>query len=379
MSPTEPCMALLHPRALWTIACVATLLLVGLVPVEASSPSEVSVKSRTSTASIRTGTWTNLTPNLTVSSPPGVTDGSMAYDVKDGYVVLFGGYWGSSANGGLSNETWTYRAGVWTQLHPKFNPFGQVDGGMVYDGKDGYVLLFVGVGLGTGGGQTWTFTHGQWTELFPGQAPHWRSWEAMAYDAKDGYVVLYGGVGEDPCACSDTWFHDTWTFAGGVWTKLSTSRSPGSALGGMVGSSMVYDAAKGFVVLFGGEGRLANGSFSNTTWKFSAGSWSRLHPANSPSPREQASMVYDRAIGAVVLFGGSAGGRADMNDTWEFSGRTWTNVSLAGGPAGVVVFSTWVGNSGMPPEVAYDGHDSCVLLFGGRSTAGFTNDTWSYS
>jgi len=57
----------------------------------------------------------------------------------------------------------------------------------------------------------------------------------------------------------------------------------------------------------------------------------------------------------------------------------WTNISLAGGPPGDVVLSNWVGNFGMPPEVAYDGYDSSALLFGGHSSAGFTNGSRSYS
>jgi hypothetical protein len=365
-------------RVLGTLACAATFVLVSLAPFASATSLASLAGPGVHTPTLHTGTWTNLTPTL-AASPPGLTDGSMVYDQKDGYVVLFGGLWSSSANGGASNETWTYRGGVWTQLHLKVHPASQeIEGGMVYDSKDGYVLLFGG----SSGNETWAFAHGKWTELFPTVAPYARNWESMAYDAKDGYVVLYGGWGVGSCGCYAIWFADTWAYSGGAWTELSSYGGPGGGKGnGMLGASMTYDPTKGFVVLFGGGCWGSSSTCGNVTWKFSAGKWSRLHPATSPSSRLQASLVFDPALRAVVLYGGyngSGGGNSELNDTWEFAGGTWTHLSLAGGPA-----ASLVAGSAMPPEVAYDAHDKYVLMFGGHSTTGFstgyTNDTWLYS
>jgi hypothetical protein len=43
----------------------------------------------------------------------------------------------------------------------------------------------------------------------------------MVYDAHDGYVLLFGGYanGFDR--------HDTWTYAGGVWTRIHPGSGPG--------------------------------------------------------------------------------------------------------------------------------------------------------
>src|SRR5271157_4386426 len=71
---------------------------------------------------------------------------------------------------------------------------------------------------------------------------------ASTYDAGDGYALVFGGR-----TANQAW-NDTWSFSNGSWTDrspfLATSSNNPSA---RYGASMAYDAATGFVVLFGGR------------------------------------------------------------------------------------------------------------------------------
>src|SRR2546428_13596664 len=110
----------------------------------------------------------------------------------------------------------------------------------------------------------------------------------MAYDAADGYVLLFGGVHSSVLG-------DTWEFHSGAWTQLSTSSSPPARWL----ASMVYDAADGYVLLFGGydgTSRLAD------TSEVIGGDWTQLSKFSTPSTPIVVSTPPDAAVGTVMLF-----------------------------------------------------------------------------
>jgi hypothetical protein len=154
-------------------------------------------------------TWTSAVPPV----PTARGLGSMVYDARDGYVLLFGGF---TASGDLK-DTWKYLGGRWTELSPATSPSVREGAGIAFDTKDNYVVLFGGLS-GTAGvlSDTWTWAAGAWTKLAPATHPTARAAPSMTYDAKDGYVVLFGGLAAGSAAQSDTW-----KFVGGVWTKLA--------------------------------------------------------------------------------------------------------------------------------------------------------------
>ncbi len=188
---------------------------------------------------------------------------------------------------------------------------------------------------------------------------------ASTYDAGDDYAIVFGGR-----TATQAW-NDTWSFSNGSWTDrspfLATSSNNPSA---RYGASMAYDAATGFVVLFGGRNltTLCGNATSGDTWRYHGGVWTPWNIVG-PGPRAYASLVYDPSLGAVLLFGGKAGAM-DFNDTWELSGGAWTNVT------GTLVASP---SARYAAGVAYDDADSEVILFGGFSlTGGFLHDTWAF-
>jgi hypothetical protein len=80
---------------------------------------------------------------------------------------------------------------------------------------------------------------------------------------------------------------------------------------------MVYDAARGESVLFGGS----NGSYLGDTWTFGIGGWSQRLVSPSPAPRAHHAMAYDPIRQKVVLLGGTDG--TTLSDIWEWDGLAW--------------------------------------------------------
>ncbi|MCX5977648.1 MAG: hypothetical protein NTV33_12730 [Coprothermobacterota bacterium] len=190
-----------------------------------------------------------------------------------------------------------------------------------------------------------------WQELGIRPARHYH---AMVYDSARGKVILFGGF-------IGSYLNDTWSYdpVANSWTNLNPANPPSTRYG----HAMVYDSARGKVILFGGY----SGSYLNDTWSYDpvANSWTNLNPANPPSARDYHAMVYDSSRGKVILFGGYS---SVSNDTWSYDpvANSWTNLNPANPP------STRYGHA-----MVYDSSRGKVILFGGYSGS-YLNDTWSY-
>lgn len=282
---------------------------------------------------------------------------AMAYDSKNGYVVLFGGYNGSS----YFNDTWKFSAGVWSKIPSVLQPPARAGASMTYDAKNGYVVLFGGVNRTGALLDTWKFVGGQWTKLTATTQPAARFLASMTYDANDGYVVLFGGVNK-----TGSLLADTWKFVGGVWTKLVVATHPSARYA----AGMTDDSASGYLLLFGGCHSTAEycGTPLNDTWTFAAGSWKKLAPTLSPSARGGMLLVADPSDGYILMFGGSTDTKA-LRDSWSFSGGTWSPITTTKSPSARVL-----------PGAAFDAKTSEVVLFGGTGVPLTPlGDTWMFS
>jgi len=282
----------------------------------------------------------------------------MVYDARDKYVLLFGG---ATSSGGVLNDTWTFVNGTWRNITPTLSPPARASGNMVYDAQDGYVLLFGGCGAAFSWSacslylnDTWTFEGGVWTKLSPSISPPFRVGGSMAFDGKDRYVVLFGGQISNPKGWPLK--SDTWVFVGGNWTRLKLSVHPAARSF----ANMVYDAKDGYVVLYGGS---IHDQWLNDTWRFVKGHWTSLNLTHSPPVNWGGAMAYDVKDAYVLLFAGYS-----TNDTWEFHGGAWAEVSPATSPPLSVLAS-----------MVYDVRAHCVVLFGGWGTSGLINYLWEYS
>ena len=141
-------------------------------------------------------------------------------------------------------------------------------------------------------------------------------------------------------------------------------------------ASMVYDPAMGATLLYGGD---TYNTLFGDTWAFSKSKgWTQLTPATSPPPLAGASLAYDAATRTVVLFGGTpfhlGQEGSDSNETWTWDGATWTRQFPPVSPP----IRGWNATNGM----VFDSRLNKVVLFGGYDNNNnnfiYMNDTWEW-
>jgi PKD repeat protein len=244
---------------------------------------------------------------------------------------------------------------------------------MAYDPADQYVVLFGGYNSSayTDTNDTWTYAHGNWTQLTTPTAPQPRRGASFAYDAASGHLVLFAGIPSSNACC----FQDTWTFSGGNWTNItassvnSSNTPPARYL-----TQLAYDAADHYVLLYGGCTSLGCASSLNDTWKLVDTNWTDISAASvrSPGARGGGMMLWDPLANSVFLYGGAIPAGIHVSDSWNFSGGNWTQISSPAnpGPRGDA-FMAFV------PAYGY------IVLFGGLYDSplggnGPISDTWLY-
>ncbi|MCI4345700.1 MAG: hypothetical protein L3K07_02955, partial [Thermoplasmata archaeon] len=181
--------------------------------------------------------------------------------------------------------------------------------------------LGIHAGAGSNGGYTWTNI----TAIVSG-GPSPRIGAVMAWDAADGYVLLYGGEN-----AHSTVVGDTWSYQNGSWTNLTATVSgtpPPLAV-----ASLAYDPTSHRTILFSG---ITSGGVGpiEVTWAYHNRTWTNVTASagTPPSPRVFEAMVTDTTDAQVLLFSGSLTGSAPWDhDTWSYKGGTWTNITGAAG------------------------------------------------
>lgn len=160
--------------------------------------------------------------------------------------------------------------------------------------------------------------------------PSVRTGPRIAFDESTGYTVLFGGSGG-----VDTYgtglgvdVAETWIWTGSRWLQRFPTTNPP----GRYDHTLVYDAARRNVVMFGG--RNAKGVASDT-WIFADGDWRQLETATTPPPRYLAGSTFDRKSSRMLVFGGtriSDDGKSlvEMYDLWAFDGTNWTRLIETG-------------------------------------------------
>jgi len=127
--------------------------------------------------------------------------------------------------------------------------------------------------------------------------------------------VLFGG--ENISGSTTVTYNDTWVWAGGSWTKLTTTSAPPAR----AAMSMVYDGSEGYVLVFGGLNESGATIVFGDTWSFVGGVWTKLAPATAPPPLYLSAVAYNAKSSSVVLVGGtpSTGAPFSLNTaTWTY-------------------------------------------------------------
>ncbi len=265
------------------------------------------------------------------------------------------------------------KAASWTNLHASGSlPSSWGETG-VYLPDEGKTVMYYAWDS-TAPCETWAYDpgRGRFVDLAPSGAKPRGLFGASAYDGSAGKILRTGVIHEDgteSAGLSETCAYDPRT---NTWTDLQ----PVASLPPLGEASMAYDPSLGRVVLFGGH---QNGRFENGTWAydFATNRWLELKPANPPSARELACMVYDEASGRLLLFGGMRPSddpanpvMVELDDTWAYDsrGNSWTELDPVGTPPG-----RW------GAAIGYDRVSDTVIMFGGvKAQGGFYGDTWAY-
>jgi hypothetical protein len=137
---------------------------------------------------------------------------SLAYDLANNYMVLFGGSVNYDCCGipaVATNDTWILQSGSWTNITPtlSLSPPATTAGEtyMTYDPMLGAVLL-------TGPG-TWEFENGSWTNLNSGGSPPQEFYAQLAYYPSSEVTIWQSG-------------QSTWEYGAGGWDQLTPELEP---------------------------------------------------------------------------------------------------------------------------------------------------------
>lgn len=297
------------------------LLLVALLPVGRPAAPSAGVSAPRSAALVEPGVagseWFNVTAGQRAAPPP-LVGASVVFDPADSELVLFGGCTASACP--AAAQTWVYFGGAWTNITASGpQPPARSYAGFTYDSRDGYAVLFGGMGASGPLNDTWSFSGGVWTNLtvptLIAPSPRWAP--QLGFDRADNYVVLFGGCG---ATCP---LNDTWHFVAGGWRNVTsgllTSPAP------RYGAGFTYDNGDNYLLLVGGCGATCP---LNDTWQFSHNRWVQI-PVNTsaaPPPRAFATLTFDAVQNATFLFGGN-GSAGPLGDTWRWSGGKWANLT----------------------------------------------------
>lgn len=205
----------------------------------------------------------------------------------------------------------------------------------------------------------------QWSVQATTTSPTSRNDAMMAFDLARGQTVLFGGS----AVGGITLRNDTWTYDGTDWTQAAPANSPT----GRFGAGLVFDQARNVLVLFGGiASAISIAAPSNQTWEWNGTDWTQVTPTASPTGRAYFGMTYDIARQRTVVFGGSTnpGLLINSNQTWEYDGTTWVQAAMTStANPGALQF----------PAMAYHAGLAQTVLFGGINPhTGGNNNTWLF-
>jgi hypothetical protein len=306
--------------------------------------------------------WTAALPGV---SPPARAGLALACDAARGTAVLFGGERLTDpavAIAGLASDTWEWDGTIWAERAPRLRvPAARQAHGMAYDPARRKVVMFGGSSSDAPlsrisvTNDTWEWDGARWSQIVSPGAPSPRLDFAIA--TAGPHVMLFGGAQLGPYGLEAT--SDTWVLDDTQWIQQTPPGAPPMR----IGHAMVYDAASGRVVLFGGRDQVLSPTAFDDTWEWDATSWTRRRPAHQPPPRWYPAMAYDAARGCVVLFGG-VGYAGGLADTWEWDGTDWSLRSPATTPPA------------QRYTMSYDPARARAVLFGGSQTWEWDGIDW---
>ncbi len=290
-------------------------------------------------------TWdwdgTDWALRATSRTPPLRSRYQLVYDTARGVSVLSGG------PEGTVGDTWEWDGLRWWRRTPSQSPPVSRTVAMAYDAGRQRVVWFAG-DTATPAPETWEWDGAVWTQRATVQQPPGGDRYEMVYDAAAQRVLLI----------TTARAFTTWEWDGNVWSQRTPAAEPAIGV-----YALAFDRSRQRVLLFGTPNQ-----GGTETWEWDGQNWLQMTPAVTPPDRSGHRMVYHAARGRVVLFGGRRSGRP-LGDTWEWDGANWSMISPEQSPPA----RAWFG-------FAYDDRREQAVLFGGEHQPGLglRGDTWVY-
>ncbi|EQD39047.1 hypothetical protein B1B_15553, partial [mine drainage metagenome] len=171
------------------------------------------------------GSWHQVTTTPAEFSPVSIPFPTMTYDASTRKIIMIAG----QSGGAQPTSTWSYSEGVWQSAGALPVHYGGA-GDFVYDPAIGYDVEFGDNTVYNSTSQatlwinsTWLYSSGTWTNASIAGPPHARILPAMTFDAADGYLLLYGGNAPP----ASRWYNDTWALVTPpVALRLSVRAAP---------------------------------------------------------------------------------------------------------------------------------------------------------
>ena len=238
---------------------------------------------------------------------------------------------------------------------------------MVYDSHKSKVYLFGGANEEAVLSDLWVLNETHWEKVETSETPTPRTFTSIGYDQANTRIVIFGGskvlFGKTPN--SQNLLNDTWVFEDNLWKKLITKNAPSPR----AEATMIYDENRNRIVLFGGY-TIQGQEYKKLgdTWEFYDNEWHFVSD-KGPSKRHGTSMAFDNENSKVILFGGSTVDRQygeQKGETWFWNGTQWSKFPIEQ-PFGIF-------NAAM----TYDFHKKEILRFGGWNGRSRVNTTWIF-
>jgi len=335
-----------------------------------------------------TPAWRKLFASGT--APTARESASAVYDPVNNLLIIYGGNAGSTNFGDvwvLSNANGTGGNPVWTQLTPAGTaPNTRSGHSAIYDSANNRMTIFGGFHLthslsdtfvlsfanGIGGTPTWT----QLTAT--GTAPQ-IGYHTAVYDSSKNAMYIFSGSSSQAKLSGDDHAFSL-SNSNGIGTSQWTRGGPPARFS----QSMIFDSATKSLFVFDGQHALTNTAIDDY-WQASNIStssdlnWTPVNASGThPKARWGQAAVYDSTNKRIMMFGGSAGFPACVNDYWVM-----TNANNTGGRKPV-----WgpITTSGTPPSArvhhsaAYDSTTNTLMIFGGfNCNSTYYSDVWILS
>jgi hypothetical protein len=273
--------------------------------------------------------------------PPALEEPTAVYDPVRQSMLVFGG-WHTSGQS-FSNDVWELSLSgppAWTLLATTgARPVPRAGHALLYDSRRDRLLVFGGTANDDlTRNDFWvldlTTDPPAWEEALPsGLLPPRLTYCQAVYDSLNDEVVVFSGADSlDADSGAYTFSDELWALPVGTpteWTELTPSGTPPSPRGG---ASVIYDEPRQRMVLFGGyDGTTLDDAF--TLSLDSSPAWAPLGATGGPPPaRAVATIAHDTAKDRLVLFGGLAD--PNLGDVWELdlAANEWTEILPTGGP-----------------------------------------------